>query len=61
MKKEWVLEIRELCLEAGVPFFFKQWGGVRRKRAGRHLDGRTWDQLPGQGRVKQFDFLVAPT
>ena len=48
-------------LEAGVPFFFKQWGGVRRKRAGRHLEGRTWDQLPGQGRVKQFDFLAAPT
>ncbi len=61
MKKEWVLEIRDQCLEAGVPFFFKQWGGVRRKRAGRHLEGRTWDQLPGQGRVKQFDFLAAPT
>jgi protein gp37 len=33
-------------LPAGVPFFFKQWGGVRKKRAGRLLEGRTWDEMP---------------
>lgn len=44
--KEWVVSIRNQCLERGVPFFFKQWGGVRRKRAGRILEGRTWDETP---------------
>jgi len=48
MKKHWVIEIRDQCLEAGVPFFFKQWGGVNKKKAGRTLDGRTWNQMPLQ-------------
>lgn len=43
---EWVREIRNHCLSAEVPFFFKQWGGVIKKRTGRVLDGRTWDQMP---------------
>ena len=42
----WVIEIRDQCLEAGVPFFFKQWGGVNKKKSGRLLEGRTWDQMP---------------
>jgi protein gp37 len=46
MKREWAIGIRDQCLDAGVPFFFKQWGGVHKKRAGRELDGRTWDELP---------------
>lgn len=46
MDPEWVRGIRARCLEEGVPFFFKQWGGTRKSRAGRELDGRTWDQLP---------------
>jgi protein gp37 len=46
LKKEWVTEIRDQCLDAGVPFFFKQWGGVRKKHAGRVLDGRTYDGFP---------------
>ena len=46
MAEEWVIAIRDQCLAAGVPFFFKQWGGVRKKRTGRVLRGRTWDQLP---------------
>lgn len=46
MKKEWVTDIRDQCLAAGVAFFFKQWGGVHKKRTGRLLDGRTWDELP---------------
>jgi protein gp37 len=47
MRIEWVTEIRDQCLAAGVPFFFKQWGGVAKKRAGRTLDGRTWEEMPG--------------
>lgn len=46
MKEEWVVEIRDQCLDAGVPFFFKQWGGVQKKKTGRLLEGRTWDQMP---------------
>lgn len=46
MKKEWVLEIRDQCVAANVPFFFKQWGGTNKKRAGRELDGRLWNQMP---------------
>ena len=46
MKKEWVIDIRDKCLESDVPFFFKQWGGTRKKVAGRILEGRTWDQFP---------------
>ncbi len=43
---EWVRSIRDQCLDAGVQFFFKQWGGFNKKKAGRTLDGRTWDQMP---------------
>jgi protein gp37 len=44
----WVREIRSQCLRAGVPFFFKQWGGITSKSGGRLLDGRLWNQLPQQ-------------
>ena len=46
IEKEWVTEIRDQCLEAGVSFFFKQWGGVQKSRTGRLLNGRTYDELP---------------
>jgi protein gp37 len=46
MHKEWVLSIRDQCIAAGVPLFFKQWGGVRKSKAGRELDGRTYDDQP---------------
>jgi protein gp37 len=46
MKEEWVMAIRDRCLQEGVPFFFKQWGGVRKKATGRMLEGRTWDAMP---------------
>lgn len=46
MNPEWVKNIRDYCLEYGVPFFFKQWGGINKKKAGRLLDGRTWDEYP---------------
>ena len=45
MKEEWVIDIREQCVAAGVAFFFKQWGGANKKKAGRTLQGRTWDQM----------------
>lgn len=47
MDPAWVRTLRDLCLAAGVAFFFKQWGGRTPKAGGRLLDGRTWDQLPG--------------
>ena len=47
MDPAWVTDLRDQCARAGVAFFFKQWGGVQKKRAGRLLDGRTWDELPG--------------
>lgn len=43
---EWVRMVRDRCLEQGVPFFFKQWGGRTPKAGGRELDGRVWDQMP---------------
>lgn len=44
--EDWVIEIRDQCLAADVPFFFKQWGGVRKKQTGRVLQGQIWDQMP---------------
>jgi protein gp37 len=46
MRKEWVTSIRKQCRAARVPFFFKQWGGVRKSENGRTLDGRTFDEIP---------------
>jgi len=46
MKRDWVIQIRDQCLDANVAFFFKQWGGVNKKKAGRSLEGRTWDEMP---------------
>jgi protein gp37 len=43
---EWVTDLRDQCRFADVPFFFKQWGGKNKKKTGRVLDGRTWDQMP---------------
>lgn len=43
---EWIRDIRDQCVDASVPFHFKQWGGVNKKRTGRVLDGRTWDEFP---------------
>ena len=43
---EWVEDIKDQCLKQNVPFFFKQWGGVNKKKNGRLLNGRTWDEVP---------------
>jgi len=58
MEPKWVEQIRDRCVAARVPFFFKQWGGTNKKRAGRTLAGRTWDEMPdcaergGEGNVR---------
>lgn len=46
MNEEWVIEIRDQCLKHDIPFFFKQWGGKNKKKGGRLLEGRTWDEIP---------------
>lgn len=46
MDPAWVTEIRDQCQDANVPFFFKQWGGFNKKKTGRTLENRTWDQMP---------------
>jgi protein gp37 len=46
MRPEWVMEIQERCEKAGVPFFFKQWGGRNKKQNGRHLNGKIYDEMP---------------
>jgi protein gp37 len=46
IKPEWVTDIRDQCVNAGVNFFFKQWGGFNKKKTGRLLEGRTWNEMP---------------
>lgn len=46
MDPRWARDLRDECLDKGIPFFFKQWGGTNKKKAGRELDGRTWDEMP---------------
>ena len=46
MNPKWVTNLRDQCLKQKVPFFFKQWGGVNKKKTGRLLNGRTWNEMP---------------
>jgi protein gp37 len=46
IKADWVRNIREQCIEQNVLFFFKQWGGFNKKKNGRKLDGKEWDEMP---------------
>lgn len=46
IQEEWVTNIRDQCVQSHVPFFFKQWGGINKKKTGRNLQGRTWNELP---------------
>jgi protein gp37 len=61
IKKEWVIDIKNQCLKAAKPFFFKQWGGVRKKRSGRTLQGRTWNQMPEQAQHMLGGQSMLPT
>lgn len=56
---DWVRDIRDRCVAARVPFFFKQWGGRHKKAAGRTLDGRTWDEMPDAAHCDELDRLEA--
>ena len=60
--EEWVVEIRDQCRAAGVPFFFKQWGGVRKRETGRRLAGRTYSQFPDRDErtlaVQRFELVA---
>lgn len=58
----WVLDIRDQCKRSKVPFFFKQWGGANKKKAGRVLEGRTWDEMPADrpsGSRRSLPLVVA--
>jgi protein gp37 len=55
MQKEWVVSLRDQCERADVPFFFKQWGGVRKSQTGRKLDGKTYDDLPSRFQLPVLD------
>jgi protein gp37 len=55
MAREWVISIHDQCERARVPFFFKQWGGVRKSKAGRVLDGKTYDEIPGRAERPVLD------
>jgi protein gp37 len=57
MEAAWVRAIRDRCIAEDVPFFFKQWGGVRKHVTGRVLDGRTWDEMPDRA-VRQNRVLA---
>jgi protein gp37 len=46
IEPRWVLQLRNRCVDQNVPFFFKQWGGVNKSLAGRHLDGQIWEEMP---------------
>ena len=46
MDEQWALNIRHICNRDGTAFFFKQWGGTNKKKTGRLLEGRTWDEMP---------------
>lgn len=54
MDPTWVIDIRDQCIKAKVPFFFKQWGGTNRKRSGRELEGKIWDEMPPSSKRYQY-------
>lgn len=60
MKQSWAVNIRDQCERASVAFFFKQWGGVNKKKRGRVLEGRTWDQVPASATAGQVNEASPP-
>ena len=59
MHIDWVRSVRDQCVQAGVSFYFKQWGGVRRRETGRELDGREWIERPQQAGQLGLDGMEA--
>lgn len=58
MRVEWIRRIRDKCISLNIPFFFKQWGGPRKSKNGRKLDGRTWNEWPAPKSRKQLSYIV---
>ncbi|MHB8104206.1 MAG: DUF5131 family protein [Dehalococcoidales bacterium] len=56
MEKDWVVDVRNQCQNKKVPFFFKQWGGINKKKTGRELEGRIWSETPSLFPNAQFSF-----
>lgn len=59
MLKSWVVDIRKQCQRAKAPFFFKQWGGRNKKKTGRELEGRTWDEMPAVLAQEETQLVIA--
>jgi protein gp37 len=59
MAEQWVMQIRDRCIAQGVPFFFKQWGGVNKKKTGRRLQGEYWDEMPDQPCLRRGAYVSA--
>jgi protein gp37 len=59
VEADWVRQIRDRCVAQNVAFFFKQWGGVNKKKAGRVLDGRMWDEMPVKARRGGVKYVQA--
>jgi protein gp37 len=53
LEQEWAIHIKNICEKFGIPFFFKQWGGIRRHRTKRSLLGKTWDNMPTPKNLKR--------
>lgn len=58
MEASWVIDLRNQCLAAKVPFFFKQWGGVNKAKTGRSLEGRIWDEMPKPVSIERQGLLA---
>jgi len=56
MNEEWVLDIQDQCERSKVAFFFKQWGGTNKKKAGRMLNGKTYDEMPSVEQLESMEF-----
>ena len=56
MYESWVWDIKQQCQDEGVKFFFKQWGGTNKKKAGRILEGKTWDEMPTVEQLEEVDY-----
>lgn len=51
IEHDWVVDIRNQCIDLDIPFFFKQWGGTNKKKTGKLLDGRIWNQMPNPAQL----------
>ncbi|MBK7867921.1 MAG: phage Gp37/Gp68 family protein [Ignavibacteriales bacterium] len=61
LKEEWVTKLRDICFEANVPFFFKQWGGTRKHKTGRELQGQFHDEMPRRFSTNDSFFGMRPS